>query len=150
MIGMKKGPNRLIARCTSAGKKTHIVSQYATYPVRFVQLDNELDCSHVYMLGYGGGLVGGDINVVHMKVEDNAKLCLRTQGSTKVYKSLEASKSTGNSNDSSSSTSINGDCQQIMECSIHANAMVKKMLECFISYTQSPLYNLIFFELLCF
>ena len=120
---MKKRPNQLIARYDAVRNRTCITSQYATYPVRFIQVDNERDCSHVYLLGYGGGLVAGDINIIHMKVEQNAMLCLRTQGSTKVYKALRNKLERTVSN-SSHPTSNDGTTKHVMECCVYRNAMV--------------------------
>lgn len=43
-------------------------------------------CTSVFMMSYGGGLVGGDQIDLSVHVEDNTKLCLLTQGSTKIFK----------------------------------------------------------------
>ncbi|KAI0639714.1 UreD-domain-containing protein [Trametes polyzona] len=44
------------------------------------------DVSVVYMLSYGGGLVGGDRIELSVEVRDGARLVLLSQGSTKVFK----------------------------------------------------------------
>ena len=152
---MKKDPNRLTARCDNNGDRTRIVSQYATYPVRFVQLENEVDCSHVYVLGYGGGLVGGDVNIIHMNVEEKAKLCLRTQGSTKIYKStgncgVSGSTSSSGRGGSISSNDDSGGCQQIMECSIQKDALVCSSLTPIPSYLLYHVISLTEINLLLF
>ncbi|KAK6350080.1 hypothetical protein TWF696_006327 [Orbilia brochopaga] len=40
----------------------------------------------VFVLSYGGGLVGGDQVNLRVEVEEGAKLCLQTQGTTKIFK----------------------------------------------------------------
>lgn len=44
-------------------------------------------CVLVFLLTYGGGLVGGDQVHLHITIESNARLSLVTQGHTKVFKS---------------------------------------------------------------
>lgn len=59
------------------------------YPLRFMpqeDLNHAHNCIIVYALGYGGGMVQGDGTNVGILVDDNACLCLRTQGATKIYK----------------------------------------------------------------
>jgi urease accessory protein UreH len=43
-------------------------------------------CTSVFMMSYGGGLVGGDEIDLSVVVESDTKLCLLTQGSTKIFK----------------------------------------------------------------
>src|SRR5271170_6045976 len=43
-------------------------------------------CTSVFMMSYGGGLVGGDQIHLSVAVECDTKLCLLTQGSTKIFK----------------------------------------------------------------
>ncbi|RDX50421.1 UreD-domain-containing protein [Lentinus brumalis] len=59
----------------------------ATYPLKLLspQLPSP-DVSVVYMLSYGGGLVGGDRVQLDVEVYDGARLALLSQGSTKVFK----------------------------------------------------------------
>ena len=58
--------------------------------VRFVKLDNEVQrCCHLYILGYGGGLVSGDTSTIRVNVRPSARLCLRTQGSTKIFRGVD-------------------------------------------------------------
>src|SRR5579859_6026690 len=43
-------------------------------------------CTSVFMMSYGGGLVGGDQIDLSIRVEKGCKLALLTQGSTKIFK----------------------------------------------------------------
>jgi urease accessory protein len=80
--------NTLEVQCNNG--KSVVTRQYATYPVRFVKLNNDFDdCCHIYTLSYGGGLVSGDKCNMDITVGESANLCIRTQGSTKVYKNSE-------------------------------------------------------------
>ncbi|KAI0652163.1 UreD-domain-containing protein [Trametes meyenii] len=59
----------------------------ATYPLKLLspQLPSS-NVSVVYMLSYGGGLVGGDHVQMYVEVQDGARLAILSQGSTKVFK----------------------------------------------------------------
>jgi urease accessory protein len=43
-------------------------------------------CVVVFVLSYGGGLVSGDSVLLEVLISEHARLCLLTQGSTKVFK----------------------------------------------------------------
>ncbi|EPS37368.1 hypothetical protein H072_8944 [Dactylellina haptotyla CBS 200.50] len=45
----------------------------------------------VFVLSYGGGLVSGDAVNLRVEVEDRGKLCLQTQGTTKIFKQTPSS-----------------------------------------------------------
>ncbi|KAI0375314.1 UreD-domain-containing protein [Pilatotrama ljubarskyi] len=59
----------------------------ATYPLKLLspQLPSG-NVSIVYMMSYGGGLVGGDHVHLTIEVKDGARLAILSQGSTKVFK----------------------------------------------------------------
>ena len=76
-----------VRRVNERSMITRIKSQY---PLRFMpqdDLNHAYNCIIVYALGYGGGMVQGDGTNMEILVDDNACLCLRTQGATKIYKS---------------------------------------------------------------
>ncbi|KAE9047951.1 hypothetical protein PR003_g918 [Phytophthora rubi] len=66
---------------------THV---YATYPLKFLHpqraIHQGFDTSITYILGYGGGLVGGDSVVVECELGPNTSVVLGTQATTKVFK----------------------------------------------------------------
>ena len=43
-------------------------------------------CTSIFMMSYGGGLVGGDQIDLSVNIQENCKLALLTQGSTKIFK----------------------------------------------------------------
>jgi len=43
-------------------------------------------CTSVFMMSYGGGLVSGDQIDLSVALENDTRLCLLTQGSTKIFK----------------------------------------------------------------
>src|SRR5579859_799366 len=47
-------------------------------------------CTSVFMMSYGGGLVGGDQIDLSVNVQAGCKLALLTQGSTKIFKQRKA------------------------------------------------------------
>ena len=62
------------------------------YPLKLISPDRHLssDEKHVtvlFLLTYGGGLVGGDRIKLRIELEDSTHLTLLTQGSTKIFKS---------------------------------------------------------------
>lgn len=59
------------------------------YPLRLIPLPSRppVHAALIFTLTYGGGLVAGDGIDLHVKVRQDARLTLLTQGSTKIYKS---------------------------------------------------------------
>ncbi|KAH9944121.1 UreD-domain-containing protein [Epithele typhae] len=59
----------------------------ATYPLKLLSPNlHSPNVSVVYVLSYGGGLVGGDHVQLDIEVHDGAQLVILSQGSTKVFK----------------------------------------------------------------
>ncbi|KAA8912860.1 UreD urease accessory protein-domain-containing protein [Sphaerosporella brunnea] len=57
------------------------------YPLKLISSSvPSSKCLTVFILSYGGGLVSNDQVDLKVVVEDAAKLCLLTQGSTKIFK----------------------------------------------------------------
>ncbi|KAI5821113.1 UreD urease accessory protein-domain-containing protein [Pyronema omphalodes] len=57
------------------------------YPLKLISSSvPSSKCLTVFILSYGGGLVSNDKINLRVTVENNAKLCLLTQGSTKIFK----------------------------------------------------------------
>ncbi|EEY64206.1 uncharacterized protein PITG_02749 [Phytophthora infestans T30-4] len=67
---------------------THV---YATYPLKFLHprrtIHQSFDTYITYILGYGGGLVGGDSIVVECELGPGTSVVMGTQATTKVFKS---------------------------------------------------------------
>ena len=61
----------------------------ATYPIKFLVPTKDNNFSIIYLLGFGGGLVEGDCVRIHGSVHENAVAVLKTQGSTKIFKSTD-------------------------------------------------------------
>jgi urease accessory protein UreH len=79
------GRGHLVAR--AAGGGTVLSAARASAPLRFVQTDfpGSRACS-VCVLTFGGGLVGGDVIEVDVRVEPGATLMLFTQATTKAFR----------------------------------------------------------------
>ena len=62
------------------------------YPLKLIAPDPHVvegyPVTIVFVLTYGGGLLGGDKISLRASLEDNTRLVLLTQGSTKIFKSL--------------------------------------------------------------
>lgn len=61
------------------------------YPLKLISPDPHLSPSHhpittVFLLSYGGGLVGGDTLTLDITLHPRTRLVLLTQGSTKIFK----------------------------------------------------------------
>jgi urease accessory protein len=70
------------------------------YPLKLISPDphrasDEKHVTVVFLLTYGGGLVGGDKINLKVELEDHTRLVLLTQGSTKIFKSPNRSVVTG-------------------------------------------------------
>jgi len=71
-----------------AGNTSQVLSTLSfQYPLKLIspRLIGQ-PCTSVFMMSYGGGLVGGDQIDLSVRVESTTKLCLLTQGSTKIFK----------------------------------------------------------------
>src|SRR5208282_6283605 len=57
------------------------------YPLKLIspRLPSQ-PCTSVFMMSYGGGLVGGDQIELTVNIQRGCKLSLLTQGSTKIFK----------------------------------------------------------------
>ncbi|KAJ3721533.1 UreD urease accessory protein-domain-containing protein [Lentinula raphanica] len=72
---------------SSHGGKAWISEFSATYPLKLLSPRlSENDVAIIYVLTYGGGLVGGDCVHLVVNIESDVKLLLLSQGSTKVFK----------------------------------------------------------------
>jgi urease accessory protein len=70
------------------GDKGQVLSTlFFQYPLKLIspRLPSQ-PCTAVFMMSYGGGLVGGDQIELKVDVERGCKLSLLTQGSTKIFK----------------------------------------------------------------
>src|SRR5438876_6301135 len=73
---------------SSLGEGNQVLSTLSfQYPLKLIspRLISQ-PCTSVFMMSYGGGLVGGDQIDLSVHVETGCKLSLLTQGSTKVFK----------------------------------------------------------------
>jgi urease accessory protein UreH len=68
--------------------KTQVLSTLSfQYPLKLISPRSPgQPCSSVFMMSYGGGLVGGDQINLSVDIEEGCKLALLTQGSTKIFK----------------------------------------------------------------
>lgn len=73
--------------CSSSGV-SHVTHMLATYPYKFLQISTSI-YANVFLLGFGGGSVAGDIQELKVILKEDAILLLRTQGSTKIFKSVD-------------------------------------------------------------
>lgn len=76
---------------------SRVTKMRASYPYKFLQsnLADETFAS-VFVLGFGGGAVSGDSQEMAVNIKENAILLLRTQGSTKIFKSVNGKYSSQN------------------------------------------------------
>ncbi|KAJ1422454.1 UreD urease accessory protein-domain-containing protein [Ochromonadaceae sp. CCMP2298] len=67
--------------------KTVLTRLFSTYPLRLIPQQPWLNYASVVALGFGGGLVHGDRVDLQLRLKAGALVCLKTQGSQKVFKS---------------------------------------------------------------
>src|ERR1700726_1300207 len=88
---------------SSDGKGQIVVSRYGEedqqvlstlsyqYPLKLISPRGlGQPCTSVFMMSYGGGLVGGDKIDLSVTIQEDCKLALLTQGSTKIFKQRKA------------------------------------------------------------
>ncbi|KAJ0405268.1 hypothetical protein ATCC90586_009775 [Pythium insidiosum] len=70
--------------------RTNVTFAFASYPLKFLHPRGSVRLGHdtfvTYMLGYGGGLVGGDAVDMDCSIDADACVVLCTQATTKVFK----------------------------------------------------------------
>ncbi|CCG85168.1 Uncharacterized urease accessory protein ureD-like [Taphrina deformans PYCC 5710] len=64
----------------------HLSDLAFTYPLKLVAPKASPKSQSVFLLSYGGGLVGGDAIALSVVLEPNTTIALMTQGSTKIFK----------------------------------------------------------------
>ena len=75
------------------GRAGSVVTRaYATSPLRLLTPRSHGSAAWIYTGSYGGGLVGGDILRLSLRVGAHARAFLSTQASTKVYRSSLATR----------------------------------------------------------
>lgn len=80
--------NHLEVSCHSG--KSRVTKMKASYPCKFLTTNAAGGISaNVFILGFGGGVVSGDCQEMDVKVFEKAILVLRTQGNTKIFKSVD-------------------------------------------------------------
>ncbi|OCH96212.1 UreD-domain-containing protein [Obba rivulosa] len=83
------GAGRIVLR--SCGSDAVLSEMSSSYPLKLLSpkiYGNNV--AVVYILSYGGGLVGGDQTTLAVEVRDQTRLVLLSQGSTKVFKTRPA------------------------------------------------------------
>ncbi|KAH9968841.1 UreD-domain-containing protein [Russula dissimulans] len=84
-IGQEAGHGKITAQVHNNQVVFPVLSY--TYPLKLLSPRMQQDgVAVVYMITYGGGLVGGDRIFVSINIEQGARLVLLSQGSTKVFK----------------------------------------------------------------
>ncbi|TGZ84687.1 UreD-domain-containing protein [Ascodesmis nigricans] len=80
------GAGRIVARLLPPSLLTLPVLSFQ-YPLKLIASTiSPTQCLTVFILSYGGGLVSNDKINLSVSIEEGAKLCLLTQGSTKIFK----------------------------------------------------------------
>ncbi|KAF5313282.1 hypothetical protein D9619_002995 [Psilocybe cf. subviscida] len=74
------------------GDRAIISELSSTYPLKLLSPTIQNRTALVYLLSYGGGLVGGDEVNLSVRVDKGARLVLLSQGTTKVFKTRPGSR----------------------------------------------------------
>ncbi|EJU02362.1 UreD-domain-containing protein [Dacryopinax primogenitus] len=96
-----------------------------SYPLKLLSPPSHADAPGpvriVYVLSYGGGLVGGDKIELDVEVQEGARLVLLTQGSTKVFRARDPSNRT----------------QQHLHANVHAHSLLLLLPDPITPYAES-------------
>ncbi|TQV98598.1 hypothetical protein V2A60_007681 [Cordyceps javanica] len=86
---LKPGHGVIAVKATAAGSRISELS--SAYPVKIISPKSSHDRRAVlaFILSYGGGIVPGDRVTLSVQVDCGCRLGLLTQGSTKLYKTLD-------------------------------------------------------------
>ena len=71
--------------------KTVVTRSFAASPLKLLNPSSHAEAAWLYSCSYGGGLVGGDLLSLDLRIGAGAKVLLSTQASTKVYRSVRPS-----------------------------------------------------------
>ncbi|KZT75149.1 UreD-domain-containing protein [Daedalea quercina L-15889] len=138
---MNAGTGRIVLR--KYGSEAAFSELSYVYPLKLLSPRLSSDnASAVYIVTYGGGLVGGDHVVLSVVVDKGASLVMLTQGSTKVFKSRP-----GNQLSSRSQGALVEETTQALEVSIASGGalfLLPDPVTCFRSaaYTQLQVFRL--------
>jgi urease accessory protein len=81
----KEGKGRVVL--SKLGDEQTLSTLSYQYPLKLISpRQSSQPCTSVFIMSYGGGLVGGDKIDLSITVKQNCKLALLTQGSTKIFK----------------------------------------------------------------
>ncbi|KAL6310045.1 UreD-domain-containing protein [Sparassis latifolia] len=85
MSRIQAGAGRIVLR--TDGSEAVFTELSCTYPLKLLSpRTSQQNVRIVYVLTYGGGLVGGDRIALTAQIEENTILVMLSQGSTKVFK----------------------------------------------------------------
>ena len=85
--GSREGKGHVVLSPVGQGDQQVPSTLSFQYPLKLISPRLPLQpCTSVFMMSYGGGLVGGDQIELNVDVERGCKLSLLTQGSTKIFK----------------------------------------------------------------
>jgi urease accessory protein len=84
-------PNGVVNVSIGRGGRAYLDRLYCSYPLKLVpqQAQKASELIQMYAIGHGGGLVSGDYIHLDVTLNQQSMLLLKTQGSTKVYKSIQ-------------------------------------------------------------
>ena len=85
-VSFREGKGHIVLSPLGQGRQTLSTLSFQ-YPLKLIspRLPSQ-PCTSVFMMSYGGGLVGGDQIELSVHVETGCKLSLLTQGTTKIFK----------------------------------------------------------------
>src|SRR5436190_23690083 len=85
-VSSREGKGRIVLGPFGEGRQALSTLSFQ-YPLKLIspRLSSQ-PCTAVFMMSYGGGLVGGDQIELSVNIQRNCKLSLLTQGSTKIFK----------------------------------------------------------------
>ena len=70
-----------------SGGRSMVTRLFSSFPIRFMTSSMSAEVPHIFFLGFGGGILAGDESRVNISMKESSVMCLRTQGTTKIFKS---------------------------------------------------------------
>ena len=129
MMEVEKGPTAFagLIEVSLQSSISSATKLFSTYPLRIlypkkVQFDKSVDCAWFYTVSYGGGLVSGDSVPMSVDVQKDCTASVCTQGTTKVYKSVNPSST--NNTDNNIIGELTKTTRQTLEAKVGTNALL--------------------------
>jgi urease accessory protein UreH len=120
-----------VIEAAASSLQPRLTRLYSVYPIRLFPIMQKNRWLCLVAAGFGGGLVQGDKVSFRLEVGERCTACFKTQGSTKVFKTVP----TTTASNSKAKTKVSSKtCMQTLNCHLRADSFlvyVPDVVTCF-------------------